>query len=128
MEKGGVIESGRGEAAGDEPVTDPLVQDLNEEAPQEEPIGDPGVQTFSLNTTLDQRQEVKLQRGYSEVDQTTGAFTYRYDINLTPGRNGLTPELYLSYNSLNKNEWTNMGHGWDISIPYIKRLNKTGNK
>jgi RHS repeat-associated protein len=60
------------------------------------------------------------------VDDATGALTYSYDISVPPGRNGMTPDISLSYNSNNANRDSIIGSGWDISIPSIERINKTG--
>ncbi|MCW3840482.1 polymorphic toxin-type HINT domain-containing protein [Micromonospora yasonensis] len=40
-----------------------------------------------------------------------------YPIEVPPGRQGLTPQLGLSYNSSSGNGWT--GVGWDLSVPTI---------
>jgi len=40
-----------------------------------------------------------------------------YPIEVPPGRQGLTPKLGLSYNSVGSNSWTGMG--WDMSTPAI---------
>ncbi|HPL93082.1 MAG TPA: FG-GAP-like repeat-containing protein [bacterium] len=45
----------------------------------------------------------------------TGAVTYKYDFNLPPGRNGLMPNLFLSYNSQNLQAKSPYGYGWDLS-------------
>lgn len=60
------------------------------------------------------------------VDQTTGALIYKYPIKVPPGRNGVQPQINLSYNSLDQDPSTIVGHGWTIDIPYIKRINRKG--
>ncbi len=62
-----------------------------------------------------------------DVDLSSGALTYRYPINLPPGRNGFTPELSLVYNSQDRSDGSLVGYGWNLSIPYIQRENKWGN-
>ncbi|MBP9694902.1 MAG: hypothetical protein KBD73_00600 [Candidatus Magasanikbacteria bacterium] len=63
----------------------------------------------------------------SDVDAQSGAFTYSYPLTLPPGRNGLTPNLSLSYNSQNQDNVNQIGYGWSLEgIPSISRLNKTG--
>ncbi len=59
------------------------------------------------------------------VDQTTGALVQRVPLDIPPGRNGLTPDLALVYNSQDLTDGI-VGYGWSLSIPYIERLNKTG--
>ncbi len=62
-----------------------------------------------------------------EVDQSSGALTYTYPIEVPPGRNGLRPDLNLSYNNQKSSNIDNLfGYGWTVSIPYIERVNKTG--
>ena len=60
-----------------------------------------------------------------KVDNTSGAFTLSVPIDLPPGRSGLQPNLSLNYNSQNTQNG-NLGYGWNLSIPYIQRLNKIG--
>ncbi len=60
------------------------------------------------------------------VDQTTGALVYKYDFNLPEGIKGLTPKVVIKYNSQNLKDGTPYGYGWDINLPYIETLNKTG--
>jgi len=60
-----------------------------------------------------------------EVDEHSGAFTYSYPFPLPPYRN-MKPELSLDYNSQNKSKTSIAGYGFELSIPYIKRLNIEG--
>ena len=61
-----------------------------------------------------------------EVDQNTGALKYNYSIVVPPGRNGMQPDLSLSYSSSNEDQGGLFGFGWSIDIPYIQRVNKSG--
>lgn len=61
-----------------------------------------------------------------EVDQSSGALTYSYNFELPPGKNGLTPNFSLDYNSQNSDPTSITGYGWSISIPTVKRLNLYG--
>jgi hypothetical protein len=61
------------------------------------------------------------------VDEPTGAFTQRMQLDIPPGRNGLQPDLAFQYNSQNTTD-SIVGYGWSLSIPYIERLNKTGSE
>ncbi|MEO6536174.1 MAG: SpvB/TcaC N-terminal domain-containing protein [Candidatus Paceibacterota bacterium] len=54
-----------------------------------------------------------------------GALDYEYDFKVPPGRNGVAPDVRLSYSSKNGQD-LGFGYGWAISIPYIVRYNKTG--
>lgn len=49
------------------------------------------------------------------ADLYSGAVTYKYDFNLPEGRNGLQPNLYLSYNSQNTRAESPYGYGWELS-------------
>ncbi len=55
-----------------------------------------------------------------------GPLTYDYPIVVPPGRNGLEPDLKLSYNSQLSVEESVFGYGWNINIPYIERINRKG--
>lgn len=54
-----------------------------------------------------------------------GALEYNLPISLPPGRNGMTPDISLSYSSKNSQD-VGFGYGWDIGIPSITRYNQTG--
>lgn len=60
-----------------------------------------------------------------KVDQATGALVHRYPLDIPPGRNGLSPDLAITYNSQQLEDGI-VGYGWSLSVPYIERLNKTG--
>ncbi|OGZ93112.1 MAG: hypothetical protein A2549_00380 [Candidatus Staskawiczbacteria bacterium RIFOXYD2_FULL_37_10] len=61
-----------------------------------------------------------------DVDYATGAFSYKYKLDIPAGRNSLNPIIDLKYNSEDKNNASEIGFGWSLSIPKIKRLNKRG--
>jgi RHS repeat-associated protein len=60
------------------------------------------------------------------VSTSNGSLNYSYPIVVPPGRNGLTPEIALTYNSTNKSQSSMVGIGWSFNIPYIQRVNKKG--
>jgi len=61
-----------------------------------------------------------------EIDSNTGALIYSYPIAVAPGRNGLQPDLRLTYNNQNSDNFNQFGMGWSINIPYIERDGKRG--
>jgi RHS repeat-associated protein len=61
-----------------------------------------------------------------DSNQNSGALNYDFPIVVPPGRNGLQPDLKLSYNNQNIEQGSEFGYGWSINIPYIERLNKKG--
>jgi hypothetical protein len=67
------------------------------------------------------------QLGLSRVDGTSGAYTQQFSLDIPPGRNGLQPDLTLDYSSQRTIDGL-VGYGWNLSIPYITRLNKTGSQ
>jgi hypothetical protein len=52
-------------------------------------------------------------------DLFTGAMSYSIPIEVPVGRNGMNPNLALSYRSSNRNGW--LGVGWDLSVGAIQR-------
>src|SRR3989344_1937597 len=62
----------------------------------------------------------------TQVNESSGAFIHSLLIVAPPGRNGMQPDLSFVYNSQKNEELNAIGYGWDIPIPYIERLNKTG--
>jgi RHS repeat-associated protein len=61
-----------------------------------------------------------------QPDSSTGAATIEYPITVPPGRNGMQPNLTLSYNSQNIAQNSIFGLGWSLNIPSISRINRTG--
>ena len=58
------------------------------------------------------------------TDSNTGAANVSVPVEVPPGRNGMAPNLALSYNSNKKNGW--VGVGWDIKTSFIQRNTKWG--
>ncbi len=120
--------------------TDPLPVDLPNN--QTDPVNDI-VKNEDVNNLLNQNQSSgltapqgsntdgtsgpeSLKQNKPGVDVPTGALTYSYSINIPKGRNGMTPDISLSYNSQNTKEGSVFGYGWGINIPYIEKINKHG--
>ncbi len=60
------------------------------------------------------------------LSQSSGAMTYSYPLIIPPGRNGVQPDLSLSYSSADKRQDSLYGYGWSLNLPYIERTNKLG--
>ncbi len=58
------------------------------------------------------------------TDPNTGAANVNIPIVVPPGRNGMAPNLALSYNSNKQNGW--IGVGWDLKTSFIQRNTKWG--
>lgn len=54
----------------------------------------------------------------------TGTFTHSIPIEVPPGRNGMQPNLALTYQSTAGNGW--LGVGWDLEVGSIQRSSKYG--
>ncbi|PIZ70843.1 hypothetical protein COY07_06060 [Candidatus Peregrinibacteria bacterium CG_4_10_14_0_2_um_filter_43_11] len=67
----------------------------------------------------------KLQ-GNLHVGEFTGAAVYDYPLALPAGRNGLTPQISLTYNSQEQNFMNMVGYRWNITDFSIRRYNKKG--
>ncbi len=63
-----------------------------------------------------------------QANLSSGAYVYRYPIQLPPGRNDFTPDLAIVYNSQDRSDGTYIGYGWNLDVPYIIRENKYGNE
>lgn len=74
----------------------------------------------------DVREKALLPKFYSEPDPVTGSLNYSYPIDIPPGRNGVQPAVNLTYSSQPGTDVNEFGYGWDVSIPYVARLNKAG--
>ncbi|MBI4118587.1 MAG: VCBS repeat-containing protein [Parcubacteria group bacterium] len=60
------------------------------------------------------------------ASESSGALIHTIPLSIPPGRNGLQPEVALEYNNQRNNNTNIVGYGWDIPIPSIERVNKTG--
>lgn len=67
----------------------------------------------------------KQMQGVS-VGEFTGAAIYQYPISLPAGRNGLAPEVTLTYNSQDEALDNLIGYHWSVSGFSIRRVNKAG--
>jgi RHS repeat-associated protein len=65
-----------------------------------------------------------LKVSLPEAMQFTGASSYRYPIEVPPGRAGLAPQIALTYNSQMRNGW--LGVGWSLDMGSIQRNTKYG--
>jgi hypothetical protein len=61
----------------------------------------------------------ELKAGDSSVATQTGALTYSYPIHVPSGRNGMAPQLALSYSS-QAPTYGGIAAGWSLSIPEIR--------
>ena len=64
--------------------------------------------------------------GTDSVNLFSGAGVYNYPINIPKGRNGLTPNVDLTYSNLNTNVNTISGLGWEITTGSIFRSSPHG--
>lgn len=111
-----------------EPIQAEEIEEVQEEAPEE---NGPNLLEESdeppLPGGLNGQFSSELKSQLPETDLSTGALTYRYSIQVPPGRNGVQPNLSLSYNNQEASNITNIfGYGWSVDIPYIERINRTG--
>ena len=82
---------------------------------------------FGHRTPTTQEPNVFTDTALPKIDGATGAFTQSIPLDIPPGRNGLQPDVTLDYNS-QRTQDSIVGYGWQLSIPYIQRLNKTGSQ
>jgi hypothetical protein len=65
-----------------------------------------------------------LKVSLPETMQFTGASTYKYPIEVPPGRAGIAPQITLTYNSQLRNGLA--GVGWSFDMGSIQRKPKSG--
>jgi RHS repeat-associated protein len=99
------------------------------------PISSPSPEATPINTTpasgnadplFVSQTQASQKSSPLKADESSGALHYDYPLETPPGRNGLQPDLKLSYNSQNQEEGSVFGYGWTINIPYIQRKNTHG--
>ena len=83
--------------------------------------------TFGDGTPTIPNPNVFTESDLPKIDGATGAFTQRITLDIPPGRSGLQPDVTLDYNS-QRTQDSIVGYGWQLSIPFIQRLNKTGSQ
>ncbi len=80
----------------------------------------------SITTPSVQGPEDTVAVGADEVNLSSGSFSYSVPIDVPAGSAGIAPSLALTYDSRSYNTDSYIGIGWDMTIPYIKRLAKSG--
>jgi len=98
------------------------------------PVLDSGDASLQMNATsggeeglpYDPTKDAVLSKFAVKADEASGALTYDYPLDIPQGRNGLQPSISLQYNSQNTSNENILGYGWNLSIPYIERMNKMG--
>ena len=66
-----------------------------------------------------------LKDGDASVSTQTGALQYSYPIQVPPGRNGMAPQLALSYSS-QAPIYGGVAVGWSLSVPEIREDHAQG--
>ncbi len=84
----------------------------------------PTVVTAQDNSAVKGNKITLASKG--DADEGSGAFQYSIPIITTAGRNGLNPNMSLSYDSRRNNQTSYIGLGWELEIPTISRMNKNG--
>ncbi|MCX6738614.1 MAG: FG-GAP-like repeat-containing protein [Candidatus Parcubacteria bacterium] len=69
--------------------------------------------------------DATAEKHLPRTDEVTGALVYDYALDIPQGRNDMSPDFSLQYNSQNK-ENSIFGKGWTDNIPFIERTNKRG--
>jgi RHS repeat-associated protein len=99
------------------------------------PISSPSPETTATHTPASSgdadplfvsQTQASQKSSQLKADESSGALHYDYPLEVPPGRNGLQPDLKLSYNSQNLEDGSMFGYGWTINIPYIQRKNTHG--
>ncbi len=77
------------------------------------------IQTLGLSSQSENDLDRVTPSVSFNVDDFTGGVHLSYPIVVPPARNGLAPNLSLSYSSSAGNGW--IGVGWDLSVGFIQR-------
>src|SRR5207237_6128375 len=83
-------------------------------------------QAFADDQLFRQSKEDLTPHPFIQPDLSTGVFSYSRSVTTPPGRNGIQPDIKLTYNSSASHQDALAGYGWSLNIPYIERLNKNG--
>lgn len=104
-------------------TSDSKTVDQENQEQVEEPIQTQG--SFDNDVNGSNSVNIKSPSSY-KIETNTGALNYNYNIRIPEGRNNLTPSLNLNYNPNRNNNQNWAGYGWELSVPYIERINKSG--
>ncbi|MFA6273772.1 MAG: SpvB/TcaC N-terminal domain-containing protein, partial [Candidatus Paceibacterota bacterium] len=102
----------------------PAEEAISEEAKKEEEMILKGL--TDTTQSLSEMANSSKNRLIPGIDNLTGALVYEYEINVPPGRNKMTPDLSLVYNSATATSDSIIGSGWSLNIPSIERINRKG--
>jgi RHS repeat-associated protein len=80
---------------------------------------------ISSNAVPSEDSEKHIVLSVPESDAQMGTASSSIPILVPPGRNGIQPNLALSYSSSNKRSGL-LGVGWDLSLGYIQRNTRSG--
>ncbi|PID83677.1 hypothetical protein CSB11_00150, partial [Candidatus Campbellbacteria bacterium] len=110
-----------------EELKEKLKEELKDqkEKPKEDDKEKPKTQAKSASSP-DSAENQNQNQAKHKISDFDGSLNYNYGIELPKGRNGLTPNIVLSYKSSDKSLDSIVAKGWSISIPYIQRINKKG--
>jgi len=106
-----------------EKINDAAPIALSEEEPEptdDDPPTSPHTYSQDINGTVD-NSKINKENGKAQVDSYSGSLSYSYDFNIPPGRNGMQPNINLSYNSQLKNFSNITGLGWELNLIDIHR-------
>ena len=103
------------------------------ETPEMQPKSDSGTSNLEdsainmLNSARDTIRQQTYDKSSYKTNEFNGSFSYSYPLTLPPNRSNLMPSMSLNYNSLNKNDFSILGHGWDLGgLCKIKRSGNYG--
>ncbi|MFY0598321.1 MAG: AHH domain-containing protein [Cyclobacteriaceae bacterium] len=108
-------------------------EEIQDQAPQNEGTADRRTNSSVSNGNESQTPAINTPKGGGAISSigekfqanpVTGTGSMSVPVALSPGRNGFTPQLALSYDSGNGN--TEFGMGWNVGIPSISRKTQKG--
>lgn len=106
-----------GESKGKQTLKNPISTESNESVSS-------FMSAASLSSTggADEAGGADIAAPVPDSYEFSGAAMHTIPIQAPPGRNGIRPDLNLTYNSYQKNGW--IGVGWDLEVGAIQRSTK----
>lgn len=101
-----------------------VVDELSKDGTEKETTLQPSAGNSATASLASNSDSGKVIR--PNIDQSTGALIYDYPMETPNGFNQQNPNLKLTYNSQDVKNDSVFGYGWNVSIPYIERVNKHG--